>query len=152
MGLQQRGGGRGRPQKIPIRTPKGVQKSQPSLSESGHHRRTTYKRGDVEAVFTETIPPITAPESLKSTIRVRNHRNKADLMSLFNEVSGASAEKDMAHGGREAVTHTAVEGPQRPNLKSEDSGLRHRFSEAKVSLWMCENGTGHEESRGPTRR
>ena len=44
------------------------------------------------------------------------------------------------------------EGPQRPNLKSEDSGLRHRFSEAKVSLWMCENGTGHEESRGPTRR
>ena len=46
----------------------------------------------------------------------------------------------------------SVEGPQRPNLKSEDSGLRHRFSEAKVSLWMCENGTGHEESRGPTRR
>ena len=30
--------------------------------------------------------------------------------------------------------------------------MRHRFSEAKVSLWMCENGTGHEESRGPTRR
>ena len=46
----------------------------------------------------------------------------------------------------------AIEGRQRPNLKSEDSGLRHRFSEAKVSLWMCENGTGHEESRGPTRR
>ena len=45
-----------------------------------------------------------------------------------------------------------LEGPQRPNLKSEDSGLRHRFSEAKVSLWMCENGTGHEEARGPTRR
>ena len=43
-------------------------------------------------------------------------------------------------------------GGQRPNLKSEDSGLRHRFSEAKVSLWMCENGTGHEEARGPTRR
>ena len=30
--------------------------------------------------------------------------------------------------------------------------MRHRFSEAKVSLWMCENGTGHEEARGPTRR
>ena len=45
-----------------------------------------------------------------------------------------------------------VEGAQRPNLKSEDSGFRHRFSEAKVSLWMCENGTGHEEARGPTRR
>ena len=65
MGLQQRGGGRGRPRKIPISTPKGVQKSQPSLSESGHHRRTTYKRGDVEAVFRETIPPITASESNK---------------------------------------------------------------------------------------
>ena len=45
-----------------------------------------------------------------------------------------------------------LEGAQRPNLKSEDSGFRHRFSEAKVSLWMCENGAGHEESRGPTRR
>ena len=45
-----------------------------------------------------------------------------------------------------------IEGRQRPNLKSEDSGLRACFSEAKVSLWMCENGTGHEESRGPTRR
>jgi len=45
-----------------------------------------------------------------------------------------------------------VGGGQRPNLKSEDSGLRHRFSEAKVSLWMCENGAGHEEARGPTRR
>ena len=41
----------------------------------------------------------------------------------------------------------AIEGRQRPNLKSEDSGLRHRFSEAKVSLWMCENGTGHELTR-----
>ena len=51
-----------------------------------------------------------------------------------------------------AFEATMVEGRQRPNLKSEDSGLRHRFSEAKVSLWMCENGTGHEESRGPTRR
>ena len=48
--------------------------------------------------------------------------------------------------------HPKVGGAQRPNLKSEDSGLRHRFSEAKVSLWMCENGAGHEESRGPTRR
>ena len=48
--------------------------------------------------------------------------------------------------------HIVLEGPQRPNLKSEDSGLRHRFSEANVSLWMCENGTGHEEARGPTRR
>ena len=45
-----------------------------------------------------------------------------------------------------------IEGRQRPNLKSEDSGLRACFSEAKVSLWMCENGTGHEEARGPTRR
>ena len=45
-----------------------------------------------------------------------------------------------------------LEGAVRPNLKSEDSGLRHRFSEAKVSLWMCENDTGHEEARGPTRR
>ena len=45
-----------------------------------------------------------------------------------------------------------VEGAQRPNLKSKDSGFRHRFSEVEVSLWMCENGTGHEESRGPTRR
>jgi hypothetical protein len=96
MGLQQRGGGRGRPRKIPISTPKGVQKSQPLLSESGHHRRTTYKRGDVEAVFREKIPSTTASESTKRTIRERNHRNKADLMSLFNEVSGASAEKDMA--------------------------------------------------------
>ena len=50
------------------------------------------------------------------------------------------------------VVRVRIEGRQRPNLKSEDSGLRHRFSEAKVSLWMCENGTGHEESRGPTRR
>ena len=40
-----------------------------------------------------------------------------------------------------------VEGAQRPNLKSEDSGFRNRFSEVKVSLWMCENGTGHEEWR-----
>ena len=31
-----------------------------------------------------------------------------------------------------------VEGAQRPNLKSEDSGFRHRFSGAKVSLWMYE--------------
>ena len=45
-----------------------------------------------------------------------------------------------------------LEGPQRPNLKSEDSGLRHRFSEAKVSLWMGENDARHEEARGPTRR
>ena len=45
-----------------------------------------------------------------------------------------------------------INGPQRPNLKSEDSGFRHRFSEAKVSLRMGENGTGHEEARGPTRR
>ena len=34
---------------------------------------------------------------------------------------------------------TTIEGPQRPNLKSEDEGFRHRFSEAKVSLCMCEN-------------
>ena len=55
--------------------------------------------------------------------------------------------------GRDFVErcYVLVEGVQRPNLKSEDSGFRHRFSEAKVSLWMCENGTGHEESRGPTR-
>ena len=45
-----------------------------------------------------------------------------------------------------------IGGGQRPNLKSEDSGLRACFSGAKVSLWMCENGTGHEEARGPTRR
>ena len=53
---------------------------------------------------------------------------------------------------RERATCARVR--QRPNLKSQDSGLRHRFtfSEAKVSLWMCENGTGREESRGPTRR
>ena len=50
------------------------------------------------------------------------------------------------------LTAVPLEGAQRPNLKSEDSGFRHRFSGAKVSLWMCENGTGHEESRGPTRR
>ena len=50
----------------------------------------------MEAVFREKIPPITASETAKTTIRNRNHRNKADLMSLFNEVSGASAEKDMA--------------------------------------------------------
>ena len=50
------------------------------------------------------------------------------------------------------VLASSLEGRQRPNLKSEDSGLRACFSEAKVSLWMCENGAGHEESRGPTRR
>ena len=44
------------------------------------------------------------------------------------------------------IEHTRLEGAQRPNLKSEDSGFRHRFSKAKVSLWMCENSTGHEES------
>ena len=30
--------------------------------------------------------------------------------------------------------------------------MRHRFSEAKVSLWMGENDARHEESRGPSRR
>ena len=54
-----------------------------------------------------------------------------------------------------------VKGAQRPNLKNlrtdwQDSHsaftFRHRFSEAKVSLWMCENGAGREASRGPTRR
>ena len=49
-------------------------------------------------------------------------------------------------------TAPPVGGAQRPNLKSEDSGLRTCFSGAKVSLWMCENGTGLEEARGPTRR
>ena len=37
--------------------------------------------------------------------------------------------------GRDFVErcYVLVEGVQRPNLKSEDSGFRHRFSEAKVS-------------------
>ena len=86
---------------------------------------------------------------------------------------GAGASRFTVHGSARAVNNSSfstpkmialrapshaptgtplVEGRQRPNLKSEDSGLRHRFSEAKVSLWMCENGTGHKEARGPTRR
>ena len=36
-------------------------------------------------------------------------------------------------GAGELGSLSVLEGAQRPNLKSEDSGFRHRFSEAKVS-------------------
>ena len=75
-------------------------------------------------------------------------RRGDDAGTIPSSVSSAREEEI------DLVVRVRIEGRQRPNLKSEDSGLGHRFSEAKpkVSLWMCENGTGHEESRGPTRR
>ena len=64
-------------------------------------------------------------------------------LPVQDRVGAAAASADP-----EARQSSQVEGAQRPNRKSEDSGLRHRFSEeAKVSLWMGEN----EATRGGTR-
>ena len=88
------------------------------------------------------------------------HVCKRDVGTKVLSMCDVRAELDaalLAHGhqlGLLLVVHAELllGDAQRPNLKSEDSGFRHRFSGAKVSLWMCENGTGLEESRGPTRR
>ena len=89
MGLCQCGGGKGRARTVD-KTPKGVKKSQSRLSESGHHRRTSYKRGAIEAELTERLAPNNASNDEKTKIRQQNKRARADLMSKFNEEAGCN--------------------------------------------------------------
>ena len=89
VGLCQCGSGKGRARTV-NKTPKGVKKSQSRLSESGHHRRTSYKRGGIEAELTERLVPNKASKAEKDNIKVQNMRARADLMSKFNEEASSN--------------------------------------------------------------
>ena len=105
-GVRQVGGGRGRPKKNV--TPKGVKKSEPKLSGSGHHMRTRYQKGNkelelCEKVVDETRPAMTrkAAQTFNATANIPKPFNsvaRANLFSQFDDVADSAPVVKMPPG------------------------------------------------------
>ena len=84
-GVRQVGGGRGRPKKNV--TPKGVKKSEPKLSGSGHHMRTRYQNGNKELELFEKVVDPTRPAMTRAAAQRFNSVARANLFSQFDDVA-----------------------------------------------------------------
>ena len=95
-GVRQVGGGRGRPKKNV--TPKGVKKSEPKLSGSGHHMRTRYQKGNKQLELCEKVVDPTRPAMTQNAARVHNQRQRANLFSKFDDVADSAPVVKMPPG------------------------------------------------------
>ena len=97
-GVRQVGGGRGRGRPKKNVTPKGVKKSEPKLSGSGHHMRTRYQKGDKELELCEKVVDETRPAMTINAAQIFNARARANLFSKFDDVADSAPVVKMPPG------------------------------------------------------
>ena len=93
-GVRQVGGGR--PKKNT--TPKGVKKSEPKLSGSGHHMRTRYQKGNKELELCEMVVDQTRPAMTIKAAQMFNVKARANLFSQFDDVADSAPVVKMPPG------------------------------------------------------